>query len=160
MITKFDKKVCKHLMEKYLKVVETLAAADGLTVKPHGGNYTDTAWIAKFEFAVTKTAEGKSREQAEFEQLCHLFYCEKEDYGKELLINHAKYALIGFKPGAAKFNVMVRRLDGTVVLFNDKVLKQIGRMAPWEREDAKITVREIGPGEIPDGVPTTERGAA
>lgn len=138
-ITKFDRQVCKAAEPEILAALEVVAQRYGLTVKGNGGNYSDTEWICKVQFAITKTADGKSKEQADFERMCNLFYCEKSDYGRTLTVNHEECALIGFALSRPKFPIRVRRKsDGVVRLTTSEILRKIGRQAPWEKDEQAI----------------------
>lgn len=129
-IDKFDKPVCNTLRKEVEAALLPFANKYGLTLSMRGGTYNDWSWLAKVEFKVKETAEGKSAEQAEFEKYCHQFSCKPQDYGRTLTINGKEFTLIGFALNRSKFTIKVKSLDtGKIHLFVESVLRQIKERA-------------------------------
>jgi len=148
-ITKFDRKVCAKLAPEVVAELEDLGKRYGLTIVAKGGVFSDTAYTIKVELGVLETAGGISREQADFNTHCGMYYCKPEDYGKELTINREVVSLIGFAPSRTKYCIRVRKMNGETALFSENVLSKIGRGWEAHLKAVEPTVTELTPGELP-----------
>lgn len=126
----FDRVTCQRLAKELLAAVEPVAAKYCLGVKPGGGSFDTLTWTEKLTFTVQETKDGKSAEQAQFEQLCAIYHLRPEHFGMGFTWNGTRYRLTGVQPSRPKFAIQGRRLsDEKTFLFPLVVLRVIDKEA-------------------------------
>jgi hypothetical protein len=124
-ITKIDRKVANTLAMELYMAAGKIAERYGLKAVQKSGSFDAMRHTAKVEFVVTETAEGKSTDQVEFEQYCHWHGLKPEHFGKEIVLQGAKFKISGLKTKASKNTICITRVsDGKGFVTSDELVRE------------------------------------
>ena len=135
-ITSFDKKNAQAIHEEMMVMLQPLAAKYGVKLRQAGGSIGTDTLTLKVEFR----AQGEDAERVAFKNLCDLFDCKPEDYGRIGTINRKLVKLVGFMPKRSKFCVRGFVVeDNKTMLYTEEVLwKNFGIESAKPKSEADI----------------------
>lgn len=112
MINSFDKTACRLLAEEAEKALRAVAERHGLAFAYKGGNFSNTTFVLKGEFAVrSEGGEAQTREVADFRRYASMFGLQAEDFGKAFASNGRSFKISGLRPSAPKYNLIATDLE-------------------------------------------------
>lgn len=137
MIKVFDKTTCRLLSQEIDKALADVAIRHGLTVRPAGGQFSETTFTAKVELRLAQSnPASQEAEQNEFARYCVFYGLEPKHYGMKLVTTRGEMTLVGFEIKRPKFPIKVRDSAGKLRLFTADVIKRLQKPGELIEESA------------------------
>ncbi len=117
--------------------MNAIAQRHGMSYTPKGGTFSDAIFAPRGEFRETMI-DGKSFEQVRFEEVCHFFFFNKNQFRAELTHNGEKWAVIGFETRRSKFPILLENCATKKKLLIKSDHPEIKRLT--KDYDLKVTI--------------------
>lgn len=104
-IKTFTRPILQQLNEEIIEALESVLEKRGLTVEKTQGSYGDNEYDLSLRFR-TELPDGKTPEQANFEEAAGIFGLEESDYHRPFRSNGKTYLLCAVKPNNRKYPII------------------------------------------------------
>lgn len=142
MATKLTKPAVREL-RRWLE--EKLPKREDLELRVGSASFSEFEVTFKLEIRIPRP-DGKTEEQARFEEQAKWYGLELADFGKEITLHDNVYRIAGVKPRASKRPIVIEGVrDGKKLVVGDEWVR-VGLGRP----------RKLDPGKLFASVPTQE----
>ncbi len=126
----FNRNDVKKMREELQAELENFAKEHGVSIHVGNASYDDT----DITFKVRVASAAEDTERLRWENNCGYLGLVPEDYGKEIILNGQKFAVVGIKPSARKNCIIVRRIsDGKEFLTTRETFVLRGGTDAWTK---------------------------
>jgi hypothetical protein len=111
-IKQFDKSLARLTSEQLVNELSAFARSRGINIAMKGGRFTEQCLTVKLELATTSKGVVHTAIAEAFKRHAPLFGLKKSDLGRSFKHAGDSYTIIGLKPRASRFPVVVESTNG------------------------------------------------